>query len=129
MPLSIDLRKRVIAAVDSGMKKVKVAETFKVSRRVIYKWLELREKTNSLEAKSGYQKGHSHKITNWDEFKKFAEANKHSSVKKMTVEWLKIFGDKVSESVIERGLKKINYTSKKKRLGTWRLKQKNVKIF
>ena len=113
MPLSVDLRERVIAAVDKGMPKVTAAKTFGVSRRVVYNWLDLRRKTNSLDPKTGYQKGHSHKITDWDQFKLFAEKNKHKTVKKMIVEWEKQNNFTMSESVMERALKKINYTSKK----------------
>ena len=62
MPYSLDLRQRVITAVDENMHINEAVKTFKVSRRVIYEWLELRKETGSLEPKSGYQKGHSHKI-------------------------------------------------------------------
>ena len=113
MPLSIDLRERVIAAIDSGMRKVDAVKIFKVSRRVIYFWLDLRKNTNSLAAKSGYQKGHSHGITDWDKFRKFINNHKHLSIKRMTIEWQKLFNETITERVIGRGLKKINYTSKK----------------
>lgn len=129
MPYSIDLRERVISAVDGGMKKVDVAKAFKVCRRVIYNWLALRQRTNSLEAKSGYQKGHSHKVTDWDEFRKFAEANRYCSVKKMTVEWEKTFNTTISETAMEDALKKINFTSKKKHLTISKLTKKNVHNF
>jgi len=39
MVLSIDLRKRVIAAVDNGMHVDEAVKVFKVCRRVIYNWL------------------------------------------------------------------------------------------
>lgn len=63
--------------------------------------------------KAGYQKGHSHKITDWDAFKIFIEANKHRTVKGIIVEWEKDNKNTVSESAMERWLKKIGYTSKK----------------
>lgn len=115
MIFSIDLRERVIAAVDGGIHIDKVKEIFKVSRRVIYEWLELREKTGSLAPKTGFQKGHSHKITNWDQFKEFAYANQQSTILQMIPKWETLTGIKVSRSVIQRSLKKINFTSKKKR--------------
>lgn len=114
MALSIDLRKRVIGSVDNGVHIDEVAKNFQVSRRVIYKWLKLRAETNSLEPKSGYQKGHSHKIKDWDEFKKFVEANKYHTARTMIVEWEKLNNNTVSEAAMGRWLKKINYTSKKK---------------
>lgn len=55
MPLSFDLRKRVITAVDEKMHTDEAAAVFKVSRRVIYKWLELRKKTGSLAPCVNYQ--------------------------------------------------------------------------
>ena len=113
MALSIDLRMRVIEAVDNGVHIDDAAKTFKVSRRVIYNWLELRKETNSLAPKAGYQKGHSHKVTDWESFRKFVEANKHRTVKGMIVEWEKLNNDTVSESAMENWLKKIDYTSKK----------------
>ena len=43
MPLSIDLRKRVIDAVDGGMRVTDAVKIFKVSRRVIYNWMNLQK--------------------------------------------------------------------------------------
>lgn len=116
MPFSLDLRERVVAAIDKKMGVTKAAALFKVSRRVIYEWLELRKETNSLAAKSGYQNGHSHKITNWDQFRSFASTNQQCSSPQMIIKWEQLTGIKVSESVMLRALKKIGFTSKKKRL-------------
>lgn len=113
MPLSIDLRERVIAAVDNNEPISKIAKTFNVSRGAIYNWLNLREKTNSLAPKSGYQKGHNHKVKDWEQFKEFAKKNKNRTLKEMCVEWQKEKNELVSISAMERSLKKINYTSKK----------------
>lgn len=114
IPLSIDLRKRVISAIDDGMKVAEAAASFKVCLRVVYEWLELRNKTGSLMPRDGYQRGHSHKITDWDAFKAFAEENKYCTIKEMAEKWTAQTNDTVSKSVIQRGLKKINFTFKKK---------------
>jgi transposase len=113
MALSIDLRKRVIAAVDEGGHITKIAEMFKVSRRVIYKWLDLRKETNDIAPKRGYQKGHSHKIKDWVRFKEFAEKNKYNTLDEMKVKWELLTNESISRSVLWKALKKINYTSKK----------------
>jgi transposase len=113
MAFSIDLRKRVIAAVDDGMRITDAAKLFTVKRRAIYRWLNLRKETGGIEAKSGYQKGHSHKITDWEKFKEFARINRHLTSSKMALEWEKVTNVKISDSVIQRALKKIGYTSKK----------------
>jgi len=114
IPLSIDLRKRVISAIDDGMKVAEAAASFRVCLRVVYEWLELRNETGSLLPKEGYQNGHSHKITDWNVFKAFAEANKYCTIKEMTEKWNAQTNDTVSKSVIQRGLKKIGFTFKKK---------------
>ena len=113
MALSIDLRRRVIAAVDDNIRISKVAKTFKVSRKVIYNWLELRNKCNSLLPKTGYQKGHSHKIHDLDKFRSFVEKYKYCTANKMITAWEKLMGVSMSETVMGRYLKKIGYTSKK----------------
>jgi len=114
MILSIDLRKRVIAAVDDGMRVDEAAKVFKVCQRVIYNWQLLRKTTNSLAPKTGYQHGHSHKITDLDQFKVFADKHKHCTSSQMKIEWKRLTGIDVSQSVILRSLKKIDYTFKKK---------------
>jgi transposase len=113
MALGIDLRKRVIAAVDDGMRITDVAKLFKVGRNAIYNWLKLRQEVNSLAPKSGYQNGHSHKITDWEKFKEFAKENQHFTSLKMAIEWEKITNVCISDITIQRALKKIGYTSKK----------------
>ena len=113
MAYSIDLRKRVIDAIDDGMRPTKVAATYKVSRKVIYNWLNLRRETNSLAPKAGYQKGHSPKIVDWEEFKIFAQKHRHCTIKGMTIEWEKINNKVISSTAMEKALKRIGYTSKK----------------
>lgn len=110
---SLDLRERVMNAVSKGMRPTIAAKTFDISRRVIYEWKDLLEETNSLKPKSGFQKGHSHKITNWEEFTNFAEKHGNLTVKMMIVEWANLKNQTVSESTMERALKKIGFTSKK----------------
>jgi transposase len=112
-PLSVDLRKRVVDAAKT-MKKTDIEKTFGVSRGAIYKWIELEEKTGSLEPKSGYQKGHSPKITDLGQFRSFVEEHKGMTTQKMADEWEELTGVKVSDSCIERNLKKIGYSCKKK---------------
>lgn len=113
MALSVDLRKRVIAAIDSNIRITEIAKIFKVSRRVIYNWLKLQNEEGNLLPKSGYQKGHSHKIKNLESFKQFIEKNKHNTINQMIVAWKEITGVGMSDVVMGRYLKKIGYSSKK----------------
>ena len=124
MIYSVDLRERAIELVDSGKKKSAVARLLKLSRRVIYLWLELREETGNLNPKSGYQKGHSHRINDWKLFEKFAHQNKDSTTEQMAKKWTELTGQPTSDSVIGRGLKKIGFTFKKKRFTIWKQTKK-----
>ena len=129
MPYSVDLRERVISAIDGGMRITDAAKTYKVSRRVIYEWFDLFEQTHKLEPKSGYQNGHSHKITDWEKFKAFAEKHRHCASPQMRIEWQKITGIQMGETAMLKALKKIGYTSKKKLLVIPRQIKKNEKHF
>ena len=48
---SLDLRLRVVDAIDGGMSKMKAHQTFQVSRSTIDDWLKLRSETGSVSAK------------------------------------------------------------------------------
>lgn len=114
MAFSIDLRVRVIKAIDGGMRITDAAKIFKVCRSVIYDWQNLQKATNSIVPKTGYQKGHSHKITDWKQFEAFVAKHKCCTSAQMRVEWEKLTGISISESPMLRALHKIGYTSKKK---------------
>jgi len=72
-PYSDDLRTKVIAAIDRGEKKSHVSRMFNISRDTIDRWLQRRQKTGNAKAAQAYQRGHSHRIKNWDEFRAFAD--------------------------------------------------------
>ncbi len=52
-PYSIDLRSQVLAAVDRGVPREEVAETFDVSMPSVKRWLRLRRETGGLEPRKG----------------------------------------------------------------------------
>jgi transposase len=110
VPYSYDLRKKVIQALDKGMKKTKVSRVFNVSRNTIDLWLKRRKVTGEFKAIEGDQKGSRHKILNWEAFREFAEANGSLTQAEMAQAW----EGEVSRHTIRRGLKKINFTRKKR---------------
>jgi transposase len=122
IPYSLDLRQRVIEEVDKGMSQVAAAKMFKVSSNTIAAWLKRRSATNNLTPKTGYQKGHSHKITDWDEFEKFAETNKFLTGDEMLEKWMVLKNIEMGVDVIYEGLLKVGYTFKKKRFATQKVK-------
>ena len=50
-PYSLDLRERIVEAVDQGMSKAEAARRFKVNRSTVYEYLDL-SKQGNLKAKS-----------------------------------------------------------------------------
>jgi len=108
MLYSMDLRKRVIAAIRSGMTKTQASEVFHVCRETIYSWLRLEEKTGSLEPQTGFQRGHSHGITDLDAFREFVDEHPDWTQEEMARHF------SVSSSTISRTLKKLGYSRKKR---------------
>ncbi len=111
-PYSYDLRQKVIQAIDNGMRKSEASRVFALSRNTIDLWLKRRETTGEFQAHMGYQKGSRHKITNWDSFREFAQAHGELT----TAEMAEVWSEKVSRHTISRGLKKINFTRKKRHM-------------
>ena len=108
MPYSMDLRVRVINACESGMKLIKVAETFNVGRSTIRNLRKIKKERGSLEPIINYQKGHSHGITDYNAFRAYVDSNPDKSQEEIG----EYFG--VGSSTIGRTMQKINYSRKKR---------------
>lgn len=106
---SYDLRRKVIEAIDGGMKKTQVSKIFKISRNTINLWMKRREETGDYQAKTGYQKGYDAKITDLNKFREFAQNNGSQTQKEMAEIW----EEKISDKTIGKALKKIGFTRKK----------------
>jgi transposase len=52
-PYSVDLRVRVVAAVDGGESVDEVAERYAVTARTVWSWLAMRRETGSVEPRKG----------------------------------------------------------------------------
>jgi transposase len=112
-PYSVDLRKRAIDAYLNSQKTTleKIAKQFQIGEKTLRNWLRLHEKTGSLEAKRGYQKGHSHVISDDEEFKKFILENDFSTREEIVQKL-----GRGSVSSIGRALKKIKFVKKKDKI-------------
>ena len=108
-PYSYDLRKKVIEAIDGGMKKKQASKIFKISRNTINLWLRKREETGDYRAIEGYQQGYGAKIENLDDFKEFARKHGSQTQKEMAEAW----EGEISDLTIGKALKKIGFTRKK----------------
>ena len=108
-PYSYDLRVRVVAAVEKGMEVREASGTFGVHRDTIRRWLACKAATRDVEAKSGYQRGHSHKITNPEQFQAFLQQQGDATLEELAAAW-----GGVKRMTIWRQLRKLGYTHKKR---------------
>ena len=108
MPYSLDLRKRVVAAIKSGMTSIQVSEIFSICRRTIYNWLRLEKEAGDLNPKTGFQKGHSHGITDHAAFRQFVDKHPDYTQEEIAAHF------SVGSSTVSRVLQKISYSRKKR---------------
>jgi len=108
-PYSNDLRQKAIDAIElNGMKRCETAELFGISRNSINSWFNRKAETGTIEPKKREKHGHSHKITDWKEFRDFVQKNHDKTQAEMAELW----PHPISGRTIGRGLKKIGFTRK-----------------
>lgn len=108
-PYAYELRIRALKLVDEGMSIGEVKRLLNVSRQTLYTWKQIRKEKGDVKPKEGYQKGHSNKITNYDDFKALLDSNKDKSLRELA----SLYG-KCSAATIWRGIQKLGYSYKKK---------------
>jgi len=110
---SDDLREKVLAAIERGEKKSQVSRMFNISRdTTIDRWLKRCDSTGSVKAASGYQRGHSHRIKDWDAFRAFAKLHGDKTESEM----VQIWQGELSKRTMSRALAYIGWTRKKRRM-------------
>jgi len=119
-----DLRQKVIAAIDRGEQKSHERESFSISRDTIDRWLKRRDVTGTIQAAQGYQRGHSHRIRNWEEFRAFAKLHGDKTQSEMAQLWQ---GD-VSARTMSRALASIGLSRKKRPTATENEMKQNVPL-
>ena len=112
-PYSYDLHIRVIAAVEKGREVKEASRTFGLHRDTITAWLARKEATGDVQAKVGYQRGHSQKITDPQQFIAFVQEQREATLEELAAAW----GD-VKRMTIWRQLRKLGYTHKKRPFAT-----------
>jgi transposase len=109
-PYSYDFRQKVIQAVElDGLKKGEACELFNISRNTLNLWLHRRAETGGIQPKARQASQRNQKITDWEHFRVFVNANSDKTQAEMAQLWE---GD-ISARTISRALGKINFTRKK----------------
>jgi transposase len=110
---SVDLRHRVLAAVDRGMSRQHIVATFGISLATLKRWLVLRRDTNDLTPKSapGRQRTitFEHHAALWAQL----EANRDATLKRQTQLWNAAQGLAVSPWTLGRASRRLGWTYKK----------------
>lgn len=127
MPYPIELRERVLEAIDQGMSKWEAHQTFNVSRSTINDWLKLREETGSLVANTNYQRGPKRAIEDNEENRKFFEKYHLKTLEEMRTAWFEDKGEWLSDVTMSKTLKRFGYTRKKRPIFTKSEMKKNGK--
>lgn len=121
MPYSVDLRKRVLLAVQTGITKAEICRLFNICRQTLYNWVALEKSQGDLKPRTGFQKGHSHGITNIAAFRAFVDLHPDYTQEEMAAHF------KVGSSTIGRTLQKLGYSRKKRVKPTPKGAKKNGK--
>lgn len=117
-PYAEALRVRVIGALDAGMSKWQAHKTFKVARTTIDSWLERREETGSLTAKTKYYRGRPPSIEDTPEVHAFIEEHREKTQQQMAEAWFERHGQWLSAKTFCKTLKRLGYTRKKRASAT-----------
>jgi transposase len=105
-----DLRERAVRMmVEESRPKKEVAAILHLGMATVYRWHHDWLEEKRVEARQGFQRGHSHKVIDLEEFKQFLEANPGRNQEELGQLWKTPCGP----STMQRAIQKINYSYKK----------------
>ena len=107
-PYSVDLRVRVVESVHDGMTYDEASAVFQVGTASVKRWVYQLRDTGKIAPKTGYQKGHSHKITDNNLFIKIVTENPSMT----SSEIAQTIGN-VSATTVRKKLKEVKFSRKK----------------
>ncbi|WP_239112733.1 IS630 transposase-related protein [Halomicronema sp. CCY15110] len=113
-PDSLDLRQQAIAALEAGHFKAAVSRLMGIGTTTLTEWHHRYRASGEVAAKPSYQRGHSHKITDWQAFRAFAATHGDKTQAEMAQLW----PEAMSEDTMGRALKRIGFTRKKRAIST-----------
>ena len=114
---SIDLRERVLQALDEGLSKSAAHRLFHISRSTVDHWLALREQTGSL-APRAVRSTRTRQLQG-AAFEEFVRAQSHATLGEMSQAWQQQTGVSLTAMSFSRALRRLGW-SRKKRVGVTR---------
>lgn len=114
---SVDLRRRVMAAIDGGVSKMQAHKTFQVSRSTIDDWRRLRDETGSVQDRPR-QPGEPCGLAAQEGFSGFVQRHQHRTLEQMRQAWQQQTQQSLSTMSFSRALRQQGYTRKKRAIST-----------
>ncbi len=114
---SIDLRERVLQALDEGLSKSAAHRLFHISRSTVDHWLALREQTGSLAPR--LVRSTRTRQLQGAAFEEFVRVQAHATLAEMSRAWHEQTGVSLTAMSFSRALKRLGW-SRKKRVGVTR---------
>ena len=118
---SVDLRERVLQALDEGMSKMTAHRTFHISRSTIDHWLALRAQTGGVSPRAS-RAGRTSSLRGLA-FEEFVCRHAHATLDEMVQAWRHETGVSLTDMSFSRALRALGWT-RKKRVGATRSARK-----
>ncbi len=118
---SLDLRERVVSAIDAGMSKMEAHRVYRVSRSTLDEWLDLREQTGGL-VPLPRRAPVKERVLSGEVFAEFARRHAGHKLGQMAQAWEQEQGQRLSEMSFSRALRCVGNVApkgltRKKRVG------------
>ena len=111
---SLDLRQRILRAVDQGTPRTEIVKTFAVSRSTIKRYLKLRRETGDVKPKAIPGRPSKKGATLQAGLLPQLEAHPDATLVEHCQFWEATHGIQVSSATMSRAIKRLNWTRKKK---------------
>lgn len=112
---SVDLRQRVLDALEGGLSRKQVITTFQVSEGSIKRWLTLQREHNTLQPAKPTGRPATFKSHNDDDvLRRLVEATPDATLAEYTQEWNELHDTSVSHWTLGRAIRRLALTRKKR---------------
>jgi len=126
MAYSIDLRTRIVTAVDRGMRVSEVAQLFLVTDKTVYNYLQRRQATGSLHAKPISGRRLSIPIESMQDFIFFLSEHPEETLAGYCEMWEERTGKRLASGTMHNAIVRAGWTRKKKQQSRANGKQKSA---
>ena len=111
---SVDLRQRVLDALERGMARKDAITTFAVSEGSIKRWLKLRRDRNTLEASKPTGRPATLKARDDDVVRRLVNATPDATLAEYTHQWNELHTTSISHWTLGRAIRRLDLTRKKR---------------